>query len=299
LIVLYCLAWTWRNERAKYAAIVLLNLLTLYTGFGFFLGLLTPVLLLARYRESRDKSTAARSYLLTCVALSVVSLASFFIAYKNQDASGCDSIFAASPLEYVRFLCLMFATPFTIRGIGNLATIAGGIVLAAVVAIAVVSWKGVLREGPGANAPRLVVAILSAYSILFCAATTVGRTCLGMNGAHSSRYGIYKQLAVLSLFFWTLAVQWKGWRKVWTYGLLVLLIPTVFVTPSDEQGMTALYLIKNGWRECYLSGRSIAACDDESGAIYPDPERTHLQQKLDFLRATHQNLFSDAPEMRR
>jgi len=73
LIVLYCIVWTWRNERTKYALITLLNFVTLYTGFGLFIGLLTPVLLFARYRENR------KSYILTCLVVSIACLASFFV----------------------------------------------------------------------------------------------------------------------------------------------------------------------------------------------------------------------------
>ncbi|MEI9974207.1 MAG: hypothetical protein WDO73_20450 [Ignavibacteriota bacterium] len=103
LIVLYCLAWTWRNQQVKYAAIVVLNFATLYTGFGIFLGLLTPLLLFAEYRQELRH----RSHLLFCIAASVVSLASFFVSYENNDASGCQSIFSATPLQYGQFLSLM------------------------------------------------------------------------------------------------------------------------------------------------------------------------------------------------
>ncbi|MEI9974205.1 MAG: hypothetical protein WDO73_20440 [Ignavibacteriota bacterium] len=57
--------------------------------------------------------------------------------------------------------------------------------------------------------------------------------------------------------------------------------------------------MKSGWRACYLSGKAADDCDDQNGAIYPEPDRTHLQEKLDYLKATRQNLFSDAPEVRR
>jgi len=299
LIVLYCLAWTWQNERTKYSLIVVLNFVTLYTGFGFFLGLLTPVLLLARYREERRNAGARGAYLSACVLLSIVSLASFFVAYKKADASGCDSIFSATPLEYLRFLCLMFASPLGVRGVDLVATLVGGAMLAGIAAIAVFSWKRMLVEGPEASAPRVVLAVLSAYCILFCAAATMGRTCTGAIEAHSSRYAIYKQLALLSLFLWALTLGRAHWRKLSTYGLLVLLLPSVFVTAYDAQGMADFYQLKHDWRACYISGRPADTCDDEGGAIYPNPERTHLQQKLDFLRATRQNLFSDSPEVRR
>jgi hypothetical protein len=285
LVVLYCLAWTWRNERFKYALITGLNLVTLYTGFGFFLGLLTPPLLLAKYREKRGV------YLPVCLALSIVSLASFFVNYRNQDASGCPSILAAPVTAYVRYFGLMFASPFGLRGIGW-AVLPGLVAMAAVVGIAAASWKRLLA---GTSAPYVVLATLSAYSLLFCAATSIGRTCTGLDEAHSSRYAVYKQLAILSLYFWALTVRQPAWRKALPWVLPVVLIPSLFVTSGDRQDMADFFKLKTGWRACYLSGKTTDECDDANGAIHPDPDRTHLRQKLDYLRATRQNLFSDTP----
>jgi hypothetical protein len=45
LIVLYCLSWTNRRDIAKYPLIVIFNFLAVYTGFGLFLGSVTPVIL--------------------------------------------------------------------------------------------------------------------------------------------------------------------------------------------------------------------------------------------------------------
>ena len=296
LMVLYCLAWTWQNQRAKYALITALNFVTLYTGFGLFVGLLTPPLLFAKYREARAQTLATRLYLAACMVVSVVSLASFFVAYRNDDASGCESLFSAPPLAYLRFLSLMFATPFGVRGIGWAATTLGAAVLLGVAAIALVSWKKVLGNYGESRTPHIVLAILSTYSILFCGVATLGRTCTGLVEAHTSRYGSYRQLAVLSLFFWALAARrpvWRIWPRGWTYLLALLLIPSIFITSHDDEGMNSLYELKAGWRDCYLGGHDIATCDKENGAIYPYPQRTHLQQKLDFLRATRQNLFAD------
>ena len=81
--------------------------------------------------------------------------------------------------------------------------------------------------------------------------------------------------------------------------LAILLIPSVWIRSVDAELMSDFYKSKSGWRACYLSGGSPDDCDDRNGSIYPEPERTHLQKKLDYLRATRQNLFSDAPEVRR
>jgi hypothetical protein len=258
LVVLYCLAWTWRNERFKYALITGLNFVTLYTGFGFFLGLLTPPLLLAKYREKRGV------YLLVCLAVSIVSLASFFVNYRNQDASGCASILAAPLTDYLRYFGLMFASPFGLRGIGW-AGLPGMVAMAAAAGVAAVSWKRLIGKSFGPRALYAVLATLSGYTILFCLATSIGRTCIGLDEAHSSRYAIYKQLAIVSLYFWALTVRQPNWRKALSWALPVFLIPSLFVTAGDHA----------------------------NGAIHPEPDATHLQQKLDYLRATRQNLFSD------
>jgi hypothetical protein len=286
LVVLYCLAWTWRNERFKYALITGLNFVTLYTGFGFFLGLLTPPLLLAKYREKRGV------YLLVCLAVSIVSLASFFVNYRNQDASGCASILAAPLTDYLRYFGLMFASPFGLRGIGW-AGLPGMVAMAAAAGVAAVSWKRLIGKSFGPRALYAVLATLSGYTILFCLATSIGRTCIGLDEAHSSRYAIYKQLAIVSLYFWALTVRQPNWRKALSWALPVFLIPSLFVTAGDRQDMSDLFNLKTGWRACYLSGKSADKCDDANGAIHPEPDATHLQQKLDYLRATRQNLFSD------
>ena len=284
LVVLYCLAWTWGNERYKYALITGLNFVTLYTGFGFFIGLLTPPLLATKYRENRRRS------LLVCLAVSIVSLASFFVSYRNEDASGCSSILAAPVTAYLQFFGLMFASPFGLRGIGW-AVVPGVVTMAGVAGVAAVSWKRLAGKSSGPRALYFVLATLSAFALLFCLATTVGRTCTGLDEVHSSRYAIYKQLGILSLYFWTLTVRRANWRWL----LPVLLIPSLFITGRDRQDISDFYKLKTGWRACYLSGKSADDCDEENGAIYPDSERTHLQEKLDYLRATRQNLFSDTP----
>jgi hypothetical protein len=299
LIVLYCLAWTWRNERAKYALLAGLNFATIYTGFGLFLGLLAPVLLFAVYRASRGKTLATRIYLWCCMVAAAVSLASFFVGYRNLPASGCTSLFSSPPADYLQFLCLIYATPFGIRGTGLISTLAGDVVLAALAAIAAVSWKRVLGDFRQSPALLPVLATLSAYSIVFAVAVAVGRTCTGLEEAHASRYANYLQLAMLSPYFCALALRPARWRGILPGALLVLLVPSLFPASSDADDMAAVSDLKTEWRACYLSGRPSSACDAEAGPIYPDPEGTHLQRKLDYLRATRQNLFSDAPEVRR
>jgi hypothetical protein len=50
---------------------------------------------------------------------------------------------------------------------------------------------------------------------------------------------------------------------------------------------------KESWRSCYLTTGDIERCNELAGPIYPWPDRTHLAEKLDFLKRTKQNLFAE------
>jgi hypothetical protein len=287
LIVVYCTAWTWQNERLKYGLITALNFVTIYTGFGLFLGLLTPLLLLVKFRQARGKRIGL--YLLICVAISIVSLASFFWRYQNDDASGCVSLLDAAPTDYLQFFCLMFIAPFGQRGLGLLSTLAGGVVVAGVVVMGALAWKRLLRSS---GAIDTVLATLSAYTLLFCVAAALGRTCTGLEDAHASRYSDYKELFVLALYFWTLTMRKAAWFPFPAVTLPLLVIPSLFLTGYDADTMQELYKLKSGWRACYLAGKPISVCDEANGPLYPDNQRTHLQRKIEFLRQNGQNLFA-------
>jgi hypothetical protein len=52
--------------------------------------------------------------------------------------------------------------------------------------------------------------------------------------------------------------------------------------------------LKRAWHDCYLSVHDIGTCNASAGrAVYPVPEATNLQQKLDWLEARGYNLFQD------
>jgi hypothetical protein len=312
LMMLYCLLWLWKNERLKYGLIVLLNFGCVFTGFAFFTGLLTPVLLIAAYRGGRsggtdpEKTTGGKIYWWCCMAAAMAALVVFFAGWQANSASGCPSIFAVGLTQYFWFVDLMYATGFGLTDIGLSARAAGAVVLALVVMAALISWRRLL--GPtGAAGPRdRVLAILSSHVILFTVSTALGRTCLGLDMAHASRYTLYMQMSIVSLYFWTLT-----WRPRWgtagmagTAGvappaiLLILLLPSLIVRQPDEETILSFSATKAAWRSCYLSGKEIAVCDEECGPVYPAAEATHLREKLDYLQRTRQNLFSEERAVR-
>ena len=54
LVILYCLALTCEGAVVRYTLALIVNFLAIYTGFGLFLGLITPLWLLLEYYSRRE-----------------------------------------------------------------------------------------------------------------------------------------------------------------------------------------------------------------------------------------------------
>jgi len=115
LIILYCLAWTCRERSVRYTLVIVINFVTIYTGFGIFLGFVTPVLLVLDYRACGPRERLLRAYLLATVAASLLSLGAFFIGYKFNPALDCFSPQPQSIQAYVAYMSIMFANFFAVK----------------------------------------------------------------------------------------------------------------------------------------------------------------------------------------
>jgi hypothetical protein len=296
LIVAYCLSWTCKNTRTKFILVVVLNFLVIYTGYGFLFGFLTPLLLFAAYRGNTVRSRTETYYLVGCIVAAVASLGSFFVGYRLDPASDCSSIFAPTVSQYLWFVDLMFAAPFGVTGLGAISRSVGGIGLALVVAAAWHGWKGVFAKH-GKQLPVIyVIAALSAFVLLFCPPAALARTCNGLYTAHASRYTNFMQFSTLGVYFFSLQAPWPRLRVDLSAVLLVLLLRPAVMNSADQANMELFRKTKAAWRSCILSGHGVPQCNATAGFVYPYPQRTHLQDKLEYLQATQQGLFSDDPQ---
>ena len=132
LMLLYCLSWTSRRQSVRYPLVLFINFVAIYTGFGIFLGVLTPTLLILDYLSGTRESRLSKGYLTTAIVVAVCSLASFFAGYKFQSASACFSLRPESPVSYWHFAALMFANFFAVRRLTLAAELFGTLILASV-----------------------------------------------------------------------------------------------------------------------------------------------------------------------
>ena len=295
LVVLYCVALTCERAAVRYTLVLIVNFLALYTGYGLLMGIITPAWLLLEYYSKRTAHQPA-SMVLLAFAISLVSLASFLIGYAPESFVDCTSLVPSSPVTYVTFFLGMLAHNFGARGPQIISIPLGTAALTAMIFVLIAFGKGVKRSKE-CTPKELVPAVLVGFCLLFCAATTFGRACLGSHQAFDSRYTDYLALGMLGVYFHFLGGhgQWKS--KVLLYSFLALLliggVPTV---ASDRSAMQRYHDIKTKWRSCYLNTEEIQECDQEAGFwIYPFPERIGLKAKLEYLKQSRQNLYSDLP----
>lgn len=301
LILLYCLSWTSSRRAVKYPVMLFINFVTIYTGFGVFLGVITPILLILDYRASTPQARLSKIYFTTALFVSFASLGSFFLGYRFLPGLQCFSFEPQSPTAYLTFVPLMFANFFGLRHITLPTQVIGTMILAAgLVSLVTFVWS-LLRQNSSELARddrnrALIIVGLTAYTLLFCVNTAYGRLCGGLKVASSSRYVIYLEPVALGFYFSLLSLRHAAARKFLLSGFLVAVVAASFYL--DRGGMGFSKDVKEHWKACYLQTEDINKCDKLAGfPIYSPSSRqiqlSHLQNKLEYLKKTHQNLYLD------
>jgi hypothetical protein len=294
LIVLYVLALSCARTNLRYALVLFINFVAIYTGFALLIGLVTPLWLVCEYYSNHIKDQLDFSVPIALL-LSLASLGSFFAGYRFDPAAAC---FVPLPhsATYLTFFLGMLAHNLGARGPQIISIPLGAAILAAMV-FALRDSARKLWEPKTYAAIDSVPAVLIAFSLLFCVATAYGRSCLGSHLAFESRYTNYLSLGMLGLYFYfhTLSLR-DGKLKKTFVGLLLALIlfGSVETHPADRYAMGRFHQIKATWRNCYLTIGDVNGCDQKAGFwIYPFPERTHLKEKLGFLKTARLNLYAE------
>ena len=295
LVVLYCLAWTLHSPKWRYLLVVVVNFLLIYTGFGLFMGVVTPLLLASELFRDAEPAHSRRTYSLLALLAATASLVSFFLSYRFDSASPCFSANPHTLLPYLWFIALMFPNFAGIKGMGLRATISGALIGLTVLASLIFAIKRLVTRESRDRERYFVIAALSAYALLFCLNTAIGRICLGIDAGQQPRYVPYMISAFLGLYLASATIRTSRIRAVALSGFLL------FATWCSLHLDTWTWLSarnrsrdQRAWRECYLQRESVRECDAITGSkIYPSPEATHLQEKLQFLKQRRLNLYSD------
>jgi hypothetical protein len=295
MIILYCLAWTISNIPLRDSLILLINFITIYTGFGIFLGVITPIALIADYWISQRNRPRATLFASVAVVLSLASLASFFLHYVYQTSVDCKPNLFSEPWTYTQFLLLIFANLLGVKGTGVFPLLVGGIILAAMLTAFILPVRHFRTAQKSLHPAAGISAILLGYCLLFAANAAYGRSCLGTDVAQMSRYVIYMELGSLGLYFFLLTIPGLTTQTALLLILVASLIATIPIREQDKKIMQFCRYAKVHWKACYISTEQIRPCNHATGyGVYPLPTQ-ELKAKLDYLKRTKQNLYADLP----
>jgi len=288
LVFALALAWTIRRPMFRTIVCAALGVLCVFTGFGFFVGLVQPLLFAAEWIHARGDDRRRRAAALGLL-LSALILGAFFVGWRFVTAVDCFRFPHPRPLEYLDYLGFLLSRPLGMHRLGGGRTwIARGVALASLVLAGWILVRLFRRD----EVPGRVVALLFGFTVVFALNTTLGRVCTGLATAGTSRYVPYVvpgwvAFVVLVRCGARPAVRWAALGTV-----LILITIRAFNVRGDEAMGRHFAEGKRRWAECYRRRHDIQGCDRETGfPVYPNPAATRMQEKLDFLEARHLNLF--------
>jgi len=281
----------------RYACLLTVNFLLVFTGFGLFAGFAVPLLILSEILLSGYWNKAGilvvqiKRHGLPML-ISVATLLFFFWRYERRSASTCFVFPDPEPLKYFQFVFLQLSALF-----GYFNKRFAGQIVGAIIFILIAREVVSVILNPAAFKTRKemhwwrVTFFVSAFSALFMFGTAVGRACFGLHAALFSRYFIY--LLPLFFFFYLSLIRSNKFRA--KIGLLLLLIfgftreSAVYKNFENDRLFAAANDRKN-WIPCYLERRNAAICDRLSQTeLYP--HTSEILGRLKYLEERKLMLF--------
>lgn len=303
LLMCYCMAWTLALPGIRYATVLTLNFLLIYTGFGLSAGVLTPILLagdclgIHRYGKRQDLG-----WPLAGVLISLISAASFFIDYTFAPSVPNFQFPIPAYWQYPVFTAVMLANFFGVKGAGAASFITGSAIMLTMIWVCVFHLRHLARRyaaGKGfsrGSALDRIVVVLTTFTLLFCTFTAIGRISLGLSAGQASRYIPYLIPGFLGIYLHLSSRTADKLRPCLLAVTVFLLIAATFpLRTADYQTLVWLTQSKTRWKQAYLQSGSVEASNRATGfKVYPDAARTNLEQKLTYLKDRKLNLFQDA-----
>jgi hypothetical protein len=296
LSVAFALSLTMHTESQRLAAMCLLCFCAVYTGFGIFLGILGPLVVGLQLWFGRTDAPRARR-LGIALATMIASLASFWVGWTPSSAAACFHFPHEQPTDYLRFAGRMAARVLGGTGDGGIRVPIGiGLVLAQ---LGTNAWavRRMIRSA-GADTHATAIFCLTGFSVLFEAATAIGRVCMGLEAAEGPRYVAYGAVGVVGVY---LAVREAPLPRAARVGLLSALVLFLgfkeFTSARENAELMNWYASgKRAWVDCYLAREDVDRCNDEAKfQIHPYPAAVGVAQKLAFLKAHGYSLFKRGP----
>lgn len=297
LIMLSGISLTLKNPAARYLLLAAINFFTIFTGFGVFLGVVVPVVLvLAIVVHGLNKEWRALLFASGALLIALLSLVIFFTDYRFMPAVDCFQFPHPQPFEYLVFVSNMLTSGIGFYS-GYKASFAKsfGMFLFAIWLITLFYQFWLIIKTRSLSPTLLVIFSFISFSAIYAVNTAVGRVCLGTFTAQSPRYITLLIPGWLALYFAVLL--WKS--DILRIGMLAIFTVFFGLMPlrhynQINTNFAPLTAARQTWATCYVETENIDECDQlAKQKVYPNAQATHLQEKLDFLKQHRYNLFSN------
>ena len=288
-----CLAWFIRHPGLRLGTLCVLTFLLIFTGFGLFVGLLVPpVLVVQAAQHFRDKENRKAGFVLLALVVIGAAWLLFAQGYRFDPAVEGFRFPYEKPLEYLYFVASMLNNLHGIRG-GDDFTLGIGICMVVILAM-LVGWHGslLLRNSVEEESRSAVIFCLAAYALLYCFETAIGRVVLGWQEASLAPRYLTLMIPAGMAFYLHLV----GMKNRWLSQALCVLYALFLVHGSGQLSageMQTVQYIRDGrlaWKVAYLQTRDEIQASERAGfLIYPAPL---LHERLQFLEEHRLNLFN-------
>ena len=319
LLLLFCHALLIQARRWRYAALVALDFVLVHTGFAVFAGALAPLLLaLAAWRDRREGRPRDALFALAGAALCLVWIGVFLIGYTARN--GLDAVTAPPDLtRLASYVALMFANLLGQKDPGALTVAIGAIPALAALVLAIHELVRIAAANgpaprpadetaqPAPTPPQArdaldptrassIVFFLTAFTLLYVAATAVGRIQFGLSGAQSSRYVPLLAPAFLGIYLATFRLERRGLRLALGALLVGALLRASFpMHPLEESFMIELAKKKRAFVAAYQETGSIEQASRRARLRidpFRDPRRS-TDETFAGLREHGRSFFAD------
>ena len=285
LMLGYCMTWFIKNPYRKWSLLSVLSFCLIFTGFGLFMGLITPLLagieLLQAY-YNKDKN------LFVSALIGIISTGfAWFLFFNHYLSIALEPTGPATLNELITFVGLMVGNFFGLTISGAFSEITGLLIFLFIFILSVYHVRQCILFSVRDNPKSTVIFSLGAYALIYCLITAHGRAGSYEAAAPiASRYVtlmISAGLALLLHFSSTV----KRKRYIFCY-VIFLSFGTTYLQPIERGAITYYSEGKKAWKEAYLKTHDQIKAEQASDfPIYPG----RIPERLEYLKKEKLNLF--------
>lgn len=282
------------NSKWRTIITTLLGILLIFSGYGMFAA--APITLLLIRDVTRADNKRFSKFLLFGNALLWSSAILFFWSrYIPTGGVVCSISSINNYHSYMQFLGTMMASSFVDHT--TITPMIWKIGLSLFVYFVFISILSIVNlfKSPSEKTREIysVQLLFSSFSILFIVFATVGRACLGVNGAFAPRYSLMFIPGIISLYYSLRLLNNKTYQYILCSILIYFLIYAETHT-SPRSILDAKYYqqMTNQWKRCYLYNKSISYCTESTNFELIENSQTYLLEELLWYAQSEHLLFS-------